>query len=604
MTLTVQAADQQAHRPARGQPLVTELDVQSYQDLDAPEPRRVLLPADDRVRARDVQPLPRSQPDDGADRLAPPGSTSGSASRRPSGSPPSPSQIQGRRSSPSPRPDDQPRRGRRAERLHRRARPTSASKAPADCPDNAKIGTVELGTPALDGPLTGSIYFGEPKPGNQYRLFMIADGFGIHAKLVGILHPDPADRPAHRRASRTCPRSRSTTSTSTSSPPTAACWRPRPAARSTRSRPTSSPGTTRSPDQTSSQIFGLASGPNGTPCPGQVRPFNPRLVAGTSNPLAGAFCDFHLKLDRDDGDQFLGDLNFKMPPGLHRRPARDRLLPGGLDRRRGPEPRAAPSRPRRAARPPRQIGTTNVAAGPGSHPFHAVGKMYLAGPFKGAPLSSSRSPRRWPAPMTTASSSSASRSTSIPLTPRSIAVSDTVPSDHRRRPDPDALDPGQHRQAQLHDQPDQLLAVLGRLPGNRRPGHGRRLLLLLPRGQLRAPFPSSRRWRSRQLGGRKETARSKNPSLRFDLRTRPGDANIKSLAVTLPKAFAIDQRHLGNICSEKELAAEQCAGRTADRHGDDHDAAARPAAHAAPSTRSRAPAACRSSPSSSTARST
>ena len=41
----------------------------------------------------------------------------------------------------------------------------------------------------------------------------------------------------------------------------------------------------------------------------------------------------------------------------------------------------------RAARPPQQIGTTNVAAGPGSHPFHAVGRIYLAGPFKGAPLS-------------------------------------------------------------------------------------------------------------------------------------------------------------------------------------------------------------------------
>src|SRR4029077_19726106 len=34
-----------------------------------------------------------------------------------------------------------------------------------------------------------------------------------------------------------------------------------------------------------------------------------------------------------------------------------------------------------------QIGTTNVAAGPGSHPFHAVGKIYMAGPFQGAPLS-------------------------------------------------------------------------------------------------------------------------------------------------------------------------------------------------------------------------
>ena len=33
------------------------------------------------------------------------------------------------------------------------------------------------------------------------------------------------------------------------------------------------------------------------------------------------------------------------------------------------------------------IGTSNVAAGPGSHPFHVTGRIYLAGPFKGAPLS-------------------------------------------------------------------------------------------------------------------------------------------------------------------------------------------------------------------------
>jgi hypothetical protein len=65
----------------------------------------------------------------------------------------------------------------------------------------------------------------------------------------------------------------------------------------------------------------------------------------------------------------------------------------------------------------------------------------------------------------------------------------------------------------------------------------------------------------KQLGGRKATRRSKDPALRFDLRTRRGDANIKSLTVTLPKSFAIDQRHLGNICSKAQLASERCAGR-------------------------------------------
>jgi hypothetical protein len=66
----------------------------------------------------------------------------------------------------------------------------------------------------------------------------------------------------------------------------------------------------------------------------------------------------------------------------------------------------------------------------------------------------------------------------------------------------------------------------------------------------------------RQFGGRKYTHRARNPKLAIDLTTRPGDANVQSISVTLSNAFEIDQRHLGNVCSEKELAANQCAGRT------------------------------------------
>ena len=67
----------------------------------------------------------------------------------------------------------------------------------------------------------------------------------------------------------------------------------------------------------------------------------------------------------------------------------------------------------------------------------------------------------------------------------------------------------------------------------------------------------------RQLGGHKATKRGSDPSLQFDLTTHPGEANVKSVAVTLPNAFEIDQNHLGNICTEKELVATQCAGRQA-----------------------------------------
>jgi hypothetical protein len=65
----------------------------------------------------------------------------------------------------------------------------------------------------------------------------------------------------------------------------------------------------------------------------------------------------------------------------------------------------------------------------------------------------------------------------------------------------------------------------------------------------------------RALGGKKKTRRNQNPPMRIDLWTKGGHANIRSLAVTLPKHFAIDQRHLGNICSKDELAAQRCEGR-------------------------------------------
>ena len=220
------------------------------------------------------------------------------------------------------------------------------------------------------------------------------------------------------------------------------------------------------------------------------------------------------------------------------------------------EPRAAPSRRPRAARPPRQIGTTNVAAGPGSPPVPRGRQDVPGGAVQG------RAARL--VAITPALAGPYDYGVVVvrvalhvdPLTPRSRAVSDTVPSiiggiPIRMRSIQVNID-----KPELHDQPDQLLALLGRLAGDRRPGHGHRLLLLLPRGQLRHAAvqaeddgPPARR----PQGARSAAA---NPQLQFDLSTRPGDANIKSLSVTLSNAFEIDQRHLGNICSRERARRE------------------------------------------------
>jgi hypothetical protein len=433
------------------------------------------------------------------------------------------------------------------------------SEGLAECPDRAKIGTFAIGTQALDGPLTGSIYIGEPKPGNQYRLFLIASGFGINAKLIGSFRPDPGtgrltaffeDLPQvpfdsfqlHLFAS---DRGLMATPTRCTIYRTEAEFFPWNAAVA---------------EQHSSQVFGLNSGPHGSECPGLIRPFRPRLVAGTSNPTAGAFSDFTLKLDRDDGDQYLGDLNFKMPPGftgdLRGISYCSDASIAAAAANQGRAEQSAPSCPASS-----QIGTTNVAAGPGSHPFHAVGKMYLAGPFKGAPLSL--------AAVTPALAGPYDYGVVVvrvalhidPLTAQVSAASDTVPSIIGGIPI-------RMRSIQVNiDKPNFTInpTNCGALSVDSQ-GIGDEGTITDFSSYFQAVNCFALRFQPkmtmRQLGGRKNTRRARNPQLQFDLRTRPGDANIKSLSVTLSSAFEIDQRHLGNICSEKELAASQCAGRT------------------------------------------
>ena len=178
--------------------------------------------------------------------------------------------------------------------------------------------------------------------------------------------------------------------------------------------------------RSSSHNFGLNSGPSGAPCPGQVRPFNPRLVAGTSNPAAGAFSDFHLKLDRDDGDQFLGDLNFRMPPGFTGDLRGIGYCPeasiAAAAQNLGRAEQAAPSCPASS-----QIGTTNVAAGPGTIPSTRSARCTWPG--------RSRARRSASSPITPALAGPYDYGVVVvrvalhvdPLTAQVSAVSDTVP---------------------------------------------------------------------------------------------------------------------------------------------------------------------------------
>jgi hypothetical protein len=317
------------------------------------------------------------------------------------------------------------------------------------------------------------------------------------------------------------------------------------------------PWNTELPDQTGQFGVSVTEGPGGKPCPPLVRPFEPKLEAGTNNSNAGSFSNFTLKLDREDGDQYLKDLGFTMPPGLLGSLRGISYCPeasiASAANNSGLAEQASPSCPSSS-----QVGTTNVAAGPGTHPFHAVGRMFMAGPFKGAPLSMVAITPALAGPYDYGTVVVRVAVNVDPLDAHVTALSDSVPQIIGGIP-------LRLRQIQVNlTKPNFILnptncepmGVLSKGIGDQ--GSATEFSSYFQAANC-STLPFKPHMAIRYLSGGK--ARAKNPALEFHLTTRPGDANVKSLAVTLSKAFAIDQRHLGNICSEAQLAATKCQGK-------------------------------------------
>ncbi|HEY5051811.1 MAG TPA: hypothetical protein VII45_00200, partial [Solirubrobacterales bacterium] len=257
----------------------------------------------------------------------------------------------------------------------------------ATCPEFSKVGTLTLDVASLPAPIPGAIYLGEPKPGERYRLILAADGFAVHLKLIGTVRPDPQtgqltisfeDLPQQplqdinthffgsERGLLATPTHCGTYEVEGEFVP----WDSELATRHTTSYMT------------------IDQGPNGTPCPIGPRSFAPKLAAGTANNTAGMHSPFSLSLSREDGEQDMTGLKVTTPPGFSGtlkgipycpEAAIARLSGGGYS---GLTEQASPSCPAAS-----QVGTATAAAGAGTHPLYVGGKVYLAGPYKGAPLS-------------------------------------------------------------------------------------------------------------------------------------------------------------------------------------------------------------------------
>ena len=101
--------------------------------------------------------------------------------------------------------------------------------------------------------------------------------------------------------------------------------------------------------------------------------FSPSFHAGATSSLAGHHTDLALRLARADGEQILRGLTATLPQGLL--PLLGTIPPCA-------EAQAAAG----SCGASSQVGSVAIAAGAGSHPFHLSGKVFLTGPYGGAPF--------------------------------------------------------------------------------------------------------------------------------------------------------------------------------------------------------------------------
>ncbi len=258
---------------------------------------------------------------------------------------------------------------------------TEFNEAAVTCPDASKIGSVEITTPLLDEPIPGNVYLAQQgtNPFNSLvAMYWVAEGQGVRIKQAGEVSLGPGGQitttfdqvpqqpfsefklelyGGQRATLRTPPACGSYATTATLTP-----WS----------------GTGAVSRQSSFQITeGCGGG------------FAPGFSAGTRNPLAGSYSPFNLRVSREDGSQELGSLAVSLPPGLV---GALKGIPYCPDATLAAISEAAGTGASQIASPScpaaSQIGTTTTGAGAGTTPFYtSAGRVYLAGPYRGAPVS-------------------------------------------------------------------------------------------------------------------------------------------------------------------------------------------------------------------------
>ncbi len=459
--------------------------------------------------------------------------------------------------------------------------PGGVHPPPIACPAGSQIGTVAIDTPVLpNGSLTGAVYLGEqlsrdPASGKEYRLFVNAESprYGVFVRLIGEVAADPKTgrltavfaEPA-RGGLPQVPFSsfrlqlKGGDTAPLSSPPICG-----PNTTNAQLLPWSG-NATASPSTNTT----LTAAPGGGSCAKTMaeRPFAPGFNAQPVSTAALAYTPFSIHLNRPPGQQELKGVDITLPPGATAKLAGVPYCPpsdfNAAAGRSGAAEKKNPSCPDNS-----KVGVASIQAGTGGSPLKIDGTAYLAGPYKGAPLSL--------VVVTPALAGPFDLGTVVVrvalfLDPESAQI-------HPVAEIPDVFGGAKldlrsvfvnvnRKEFTLNGTNCRQNATAGVLNGGGADPTNPASFSAFPvsdpaKGSGCEKLKFRPRLKLRMFGA---THRNQHPKLRAALRTRAGDANTARASVALPHAIFLDQASLSKVCTRVQFAADQCPKKSVYGH--------------------------------------
>jgi hypothetical protein len=187
------------------------------------------------------------------------------------------------------------------------------TESPIACPFLSQVGSVEFSTDQLSEPLVGSIYLGEERPHERFRLFVGAAARGTEFKLQGRLVADLQTGQLAAVLSDLPQAALNRITLNLEGGSQSLLATPLSCGRAT-ARGRFVPYSGGEPVE-SLAIIDIASR-RGPSCP-SLLPFSPDVAAGSTEAKAGRGGDFSLTLTRQDEEQLPKRLSVTLPPGLN-----------------------------------------------------------------------------------------------------------------------------------------------------------------------------------------------------------------------------------------------------------------------------------------------